>query len=284
VVITGATSGIGQATALELARQGARLTIVCRNTDKGSATVAELRDAVPGLSADVVRCDLADLDSVRRAGFELVDRYDAIDVLINNAGVNATQWSTTPEGFDHMMASNYLGPFLLTRLVLERVKAGAPSRIVVVGSEAHRLAGPLDAERFEDLGRYGAMNNNVAYGRTKLLDQLFTIELARRLEGTGVTANSVCPGLVATNLVDMGPLRPLMQAATRTPFVSTPAEGARLVVRLATDPELESVSGRFYTSTPGMRLLPPVPAMLDTRLQQRIWERTEELVGWSPDA
>jgi retinol dehydrogenase-12 len=282
VVITGATSGIGRATALELARQGARLTIVCRDTDKGSATVTELRNAVPGLSADVVRCDLADFESVRRAGFELVDRYDAIDVLINNAGVNDTESSLTVDGFDHMMASNYLGPFLLTRLVLDRIKAATPSRIVVVGSEAHRMAGPFDPEHFEDLGRYGPVNNNVAYGRTKLLDQLFTNELARRLEGTGVTANSVCPGLVATNLVDMGVLRPIMKAASRTPLVNTPAEGARLVVHLATDPELEDVTGRFYTTTPGMRLLPPVPAMLDTRLQRRIWERTETLVGLTP--
>ena len=247
VVITGATSGIGQAAALELARQGARLTIVCRKGDKGTATVAELRDAVPGLSADIILCDLSDLASVRRAGQELTERYDEIDVLINNAGVSDTQSSRTADGFDHMMASNYLGPYLLTQLVLDRVKAAAPSRIVVVGSEAHRMAGLFDPERFEDLGPYGPMNNNLAYGRTKLLDQLFTNELARRLNGTGVTANSVCPGFVATNLVDMGPLRPLIEAATRTPFVNTPAEGARLVVRLATDPALEGVTGR---STP----------------------------------
>jgi retinol dehydrogenase 12 len=94
----------------------------------------------------------------------------------------------------------------------------------------------------------------------------------------------VCPGFVATNLVDMGPLRPIMAAAARTPFFNTPAEGARLVVRLAADPKLESVTGRFYTTTPGMRLLPPVPAMLDTRLQRRIWERTERLVGLTPAA
>jgi len=245
----------------------------------GAATVARLRDTVPGLAADVVRCDLADLESVRRAGYELVDRYDAIDVLINNAGVNDTQSSLTAEGFDHMMASNYLGPFLLTRLVLDRVKAAAPSRIVIVGSEAHRMALPFDPDRFEDLGAYGTVNNNLAYGRTKLLDQLFSNELARRLEGTGVTANSVCPGLVATNLVDMGPMRPIMEIATRTPLVNTPEQGARLVVRLAADPKLEGVTGRFYTTTPGMRLLPPVPAMLDANLQQRIWERTEQLVG-----
>jgi retinol dehydrogenase-12 len=284
VVITGATSGIGQAAALELARQGARLTIVCRNADKGTATVAELRDAVPGLSADIILCDLSDLASVRRAGQELTERYDEIDVLINNAGVSDTQSSRTADGFDHMMASNYLGPYLLTRLVLDRVKAASPSRIVVVGSEAHRMAGLFDPERFEDLGPYGPMNNNLAYGRTKLLDQLFTNELARRLNGTGVTANSVCPGFVATNLVDMGPLRPMIEAATRTPFVNTPAEGARLVVRLATDPGLEGVTGRFYTTTPGMNLLPPVPAMLDAGLQRRIWERTERLVGLTPAA
>ena len=284
VVITGATSGIGQAAALELARQGAWLTIVCRNADKGTATVAELRDAVPGLSADIILCDLSDLASVRRAGQELTERYDGIDVLINHAGVSDTQSSRTADGFDHMMASNYLGPYLLTRLVLDRVKAASPSRIVVVGSEAHRMAGLFDPERFEDLGPYGPMNNNLAYGRTKLLDQLFTNELARRLNGTGVTANSVCPGFVATNLVDMGPLRPMIEAATRTPFVNTPAEGARLVVRLATDPALEGVTGRFYTTTPGMSLLPPVPAMLDAGLQRRIWERTERLVGLTPAA
>ena len=284
VVITGATSGIGQAAGLELARQGARLTIVCRNGDKGTATVAELRDAVPALSADIILCDLSDLASVRRAGQELTERYDEIDVLINNAGVSDTQSSRTADGFDHMMASNYLGPYLLTRLVLDRVKAASPSRIVVVGSEAHRMAGLFDPERFEDLGPYGPMNNNLAYGRTKLLDQLFTNELARRLNGTGVTANSVCPGFVATNLVDMGPLRPMIEAATRTPFVNTPAEGARLVVRLATDPALEGVTGRFYTTTPGMNLLPPVPAMLDAGLQRRIWERTERLVGLTPAA
>jgi NAD(P)-dependent dehydrogenase (short-subunit alcohol dehydrogenase family) len=282
VVITGATSGIGKAAALELARQGARLTIVCRNESKGIATAAELREAVPGSSADIVLCDLADLASVRRAGHELAERYDAIDVLINNAGVNDAQSAQTEDGFDHMMASNYLGPFLLTRLVLERVKAAAPARIVVVGSEAHRMASPFRPERLEDLGRYSPMNSNPAYGRTKLLDMLFTNELARRLAGTGVTANSVCPGLVATNLVDTGPLHFLMEAAARTPFVNTPAQGARLVVRLAADPKLEGVTGRFYTTTPGMRLVPPVPALGDTALQARVWERTEQLVGLAP--
>ena len=281
-LVTGSTSGIGLGIAEKFASLGANIVL------NGLGRLDDIEAARSRLESThrvKVRYDPADMTDapaieamIRKAQAE----FGAIDVLVNNAGVNDTESSLTVDGFDHMMASNYLGPFLLTRLVLDRVKAAAPSRIVVVGSEAHRMAGPFDPERFEDLGRYGPVNNNLAYGRTKLLDQLFTNELARRLEGTGVTANSVCPGLVATNLVDMGPLRPIMQAAARTPFVNTPAEGARLVVRLATDPKLEGVTGRFYTTTPGMRLLPPVPAMLDTRLQRRIWERTEALVGLTP--
>src|SRR5205823_3406794 len=109
-----------------------------------------------------------------------------------------------------------------------------------------------------------------AYGRTKLLDMLWAAELARRLEGTGVTANSVCPGLVATNLVDLGPLRALAEAATRTPLMNTPEQGARLVIRLAADPEMEGVTGRFFTTTPGMNLMPPVAGMRDRALQRRL--------------
>ena len=170
VVITGATSGIGRATALELARRGASLAIVCRNRGKGEATVAEIEAAVPGASAELVEGDLADLASVRKAAQELRDRYDHIDVLINNAGVHAVAPRLTLDGFDHMLASNYLGPFLLTNLLLDRVTAAAPARVIVVGSEAHRLAGRLHPERFEDLGDFGLLGSFRAYGRTKLLD------------------------------------------------------------------------------------------------------------------
>lgn len=276
VVITGATSGIGRAAALELARRGASLAIVCRNRGKGEITVAEIERAVPGASADLVEGDLADLASVRNAAQELRDRYERIDVLINNAGVHAVAPRVTVDGFDHMLASNYLGPFLLTNLLLDRITAAAPARVIIVGSEAHRLAGRLHPERFEDLGNFGRIRSFRAYGRTKLLDILFAAELARRLAGTGVTANSLCPGTVATGLY--GEMGVVARAVSRMPLVRTPEQGARTTLRLATDPALAGVTGRYFTSVPGLGLLPSVRARRDANLQRLIWERTAALV------
>lgn len=275
-MITGATSGIGRAAALELARRGASLTIVCRNQGKGESTVAEIERVMPGASADLVEADLANLASVRNAARELRDCYDRIDVLINNAGVHAVAPRLTPDGFDHMLASNYLGPFLLTNLLLDRVTATAPARVIVVGSEAHRLAGRLNPEHFEELGDFGRVGSFRAYGRTKLLDILFAAELARRLGGTGVTANSLCPGTVATGLY--GQMPAIAPVIARIPLVRTAEQGARLTVQLACDPALAKVSGRYFTSVPGLGLLPPVRARRSANLQRRIWERTAALV------
>jgi retinol dehydrogenase-12 len=282
VVITGATSGIGRAAALELARRGAELTIVCRDLDKGARVSSELAAAVPGsgVTIDLVQGDLASFASVREAASEVRDRYERIDVLINNAGVHAMVPRTSPEGFDQMLASNYLGPFLFTNLVLDLVIAAAPSRIVVVGSEAHRIAGRLDPERFEQLGSYNRFTSNPPYGRTKLLDILWASELARRLGTSGVTVNSLCPGAVATNLFEDAPLLGrLGRLASRSPFIRTPQQGARMTVKLATNPDVAGVSGEFFSSTPGAGRLPAVAARKDVALQERIWERTAELVG-----
>ncbi len=274
-MITGATSGIGKAAALELAGRGASVVIVCRNRAKGERTAMEIEQATPGASATVVEADLADLASVRTAAQELRDRCDRIDVLVNNAGVHAVAPRMTTDGFDQMLASNYLGPFLLTNLVLDRVTAAPRARVIVVASEAHRLAGRLDPEHFEDLGDYGQLRSFRAYGRTKLLDILFAEELARRLAGTGIAANSLDPGTVATNLYgQMGASR----AVARIPIVRTPEQGARMTVRLASDPTLAGVSGRYFTSFPGLGLLPPARARRNADLKRRIWERTAALV------
>jgi NAD(P)-dependent dehydrogenase (short-subunit alcohol dehydrogenase family) len=282
VVITGATSGIGKATAVELARRGAELTIVCRNVDKGARVSAEVAAAAPAAAAtiDLVEGDLASFDSVREAATEIKQRYDRIDILINNAGVHAMVPRLTRDGFDQMLASNYLGPFLFTSLLLDPVTAAAPSRIVVVGSEAHRVAGRFDPERFEQLGSYNRLTSNPPYGRTKLLDMLLAAELARRLRGTGVTVNSLCPGAVATNLFEDAPLvGRLGRIASRSPFIRTPAQGAKMTVRLATDPGVADVSGRFFSSTPGASVVPLTGAMRDEGTQRRVWERTVALVG-----
>ena len=285
VVITGATSGIGKVTALELARRGGEVTIVCRNLEKGKATAAEIEADVPGATVEVVLADLSELDQVRRVAQEISARYAAVDVLVNNAGVQDLRDQLTSDGFDHMLASNYLGPFLLTHLVLDRLRAAPAARIVVVASEAHRLAGRLDPESFEHLGHYTRATAMRAYGRTKLLDLLFAFELARRLAGTDATANALCPGLVATNLVGGRPvLGPLDRIVSLTPLLRTPEQGAQMSVRLATDPALAGVTGRFFTSTPGMQLVPAVRARGDVDLQRRIWDRTSQLVGLSDSA
>jgi NAD(P)-dependent dehydrogenase (short-subunit alcohol dehydrogenase family) len=281
VVITGATSGIGHAAALELARRGAALTIVCRNPERGKTTAAELEAASGGASVDVLLADLSELDQVRTVAQEINDRYSAVDVLINNAGVQDLWPRATSKGFDHMLASNYLGPFLLTNLVLDRVRAASSGRVVIVASDAHRIAARIDPESFEQLGEYSGSRTAIrAYARTKFLDLLFSYELARRLDGSG-TANACCPGLVATNLVEGGPVMGRAdRVLTKTPLLRTPEQGARILVKLATDPSLAGVSGRYFPSTPGSRFIPLRPATRDAALQRKIWDRTAELVGF----
>jgi len=281
VVITGATSGIGHAAALELARRGAALTIVCRNPERGKTTAAELEDAAGAAPVDVLVADLSELDQVRAVAQEVNDRYPAVNVLINNAGVQDLWPRSTSDGFDHMLASNYLGPFLLTNLVLDRVRAAPGGRVVIVTSDAHRIAARIDPASFEQLGEYSGSRTAIrAYARTKFLDLLFSYELARRLDGSGATANACCPGLVATNLVEGGPaMGRADQVLTKTPLLRTPEQGARILVKLATDPSLAGVSGRYFPSTPGSRFIPRRPATRDAALQQRIWDRTAELVA-----
>lgn len=281
VVITGATSGIGYETALELARRGGALTIVCRNPERGKTTAAEIEQAVPGSSVDVLLADLSEFDQVRDVAEQINSRYAAIDVLVNNAGVQNLTPRYTSAGFDHMLASNYLGPFLLTNLVLDRVRSAPAGRVVVVASDAHRMAARFDVESFENLGEYAGSRPAIrAYARTKLLDLLFALELARRLEGSSATSNAACPGLVATNLIEGGPaFGSWDQMLSKTPLLRTPAQGARISVKLATDPSLAGVSGRYFPSTPGSRFIPLRPVVRNASVQRRIWDRTEALVG-----
>jgi retinol dehydrogenase 12 len=271
-IVTGATSGIGTEIARGLVERGARVGIIARNPAKAKATVEEL-----GGGIEVFRADLGELAEVRRVAAELRDRWGPIDVLVNNAGINSTKAGTTAEGFDAMVATNYLGPFLLTNLVTDLLEASGDARVVNIASEAHRISDRLDAERFEVPST--ALAGNRFYGRTKLALILFTQELAARLDGRGVTANSCCPGMVATNLV--GSASPVTRASAllaRTPLVRRPDEGARLPLRLATDRSFAGVTGQFFSSTPAGRL-PVVASRRDGDLQARLWERTAALVG-----
>ena len=281
VVITGATAGIGQAAAIELARRGAAISLVARNPARAEATARKIAEEAPNApAARTFIGDLADLRSIRTVAGEVATGLERIDVLVNNAGIAAVQQRLTVDGFDEMLAANYLGPFLLTHLLLDTMQASAPSRIVIVGSEAHRTTGKLDPERFEAIEPYRGLQAQLAYGRTKLLDLLWADELARRLDPSAVTVNSLCPGMVATELVrEVGVASGPARLLAATPLVNTPEQGARMTVRLASDPTLSGTTGRFFSSTPGAGLLPTVRARRDPSVARRVYERTLSLVG-----
>jgi NAD(P)-dependent dehydrogenase (short-subunit alcohol dehydrogenase family) len=272
-VVTGANSGIGLETARGLARAGYRVVLLCRNAERAAAAKADIDASVPGASTDIVLCDLSDFASVRAAAAEISQRLDRLDVLVNNAGLTLRgKRQTTPAGHDVMLAANHLGPFLLTSLLLPLLRASAPARIVTVASHAHRW-GRIDFDDIQATRGYGFMSFP-RYGETKLMNILFTRALARRLEGSGVTANSVHPGSVHTNLG--GPGR-LVSAITRL-ILKSPEEGARTSLHVATSPEVDGVSGSYFASS---RL---ADGKLSRRARddtagERLWELSADLVG-----
>ncbi|MEA2348477.1 MAG: retinol dehydrogenase 12, partial [Thermoleophilaceae bacterium] len=203
-----------------------------------------------------------------------------IDVLVNNAGMRTFNPEPSADGYELMMASNHLGPFLLTNLLLDLLEAAAPSRVVITASEAHRFGGAVDLDHLAEPRPVGLRGAEQLYGQSKLMNILFTQELAERLEGTRVSVNCFCPGVVATGLVRDTPLvERAAELLARSPLIRTPEQGARMGIRLATDPALSTTSGRFFTSTPGLRFLPTAGTRTDPAYQVRAWERSAELVG-----
>ena len=279
-MVTGGTSGIGKEIARGLARAGFLVGIVARNELRAAATVEELARDVPGARVETFLGDLSVQLDVRRVAASLAERFDRLDVLVDNAGAHLLRAKVSADGYDRMIATNHLGPFLLTNLLLGLLEKGAPSRVVIVASEAHRRAGRLDVERLAEPGSYGPRESLRVYGRSKLLNILFARELARRMEGSGVAVNAVCPGAVATGLLrDMPGIGRFGALLAHTPFLRTPAQGARPVLRLALDEEFEGKSGGFYSSTPGAGLLPEVGALKDGELQRAVWRCSSRLVG-----
>jgi retinol dehydrogenase-12 len=280
MIVTGATNGIGEAAAIDLARRGARVGMVARSSRKAEATVARIQAATPGAPVDVFMGDLSLMTDVRNVAAEILDRYERIDVLVNNAGIQLTEQRATSEGFPEMVAVNYLAPWLLTALLRDRLVRSAPARVVVTASEAHRIGWRIDPGTIlTDTSPFGRGGVLAAYGKSKLLDVLFTMELAERLDGTGVTANCCCPGLVATGLAGTENVADRVASAlSRTPLVRRPEQGARVLVRLATDPAFANRTGEFISSTPLAGVLPTIPALRDVALRRRLWEATEALL------
>jgi len=274
VVVTGGNSGIGFETAAALAAMGARVLVTARNADRGRAAVAGIADRTPGAQVQLVVFDLADLSSVRRGAAEILEQAPRLDVLVNNAGLVLSERRVTVDGYEATFATNHLGPFLLTNLLLDRMRASAPA--LNVASTAHNSA--RKGMPFDDLqseGRYRAMR---VYGQSKLANILFTNELARRLEGTRVTANSLHPGTVRTGYGADGDARGFLSFGLKVsgPFFLSPAKGARTSVFLASSPEVDGISGQYF-----VKCKPRTPRTWarDPDAAQRLWRVSEELVG-----
>lgn len=274
-LVTGATSGIGAVTALELARRGATVVVAGRDAAKCDARAQALRRQT-GARVEVAVADLASQQQVRRMAAEVSSRFPRLDVLVNNAGTYLFERTLTPEGLERTFAVNYLSHFLLTNLLLERLAASPAARVVCVSSNAH-FAGRIDFDNLQGERRYERLD---AYARSKLAIVLFAYELARRQRGTRVTANALHPGVVATNLgSENGPVRGWLRVRVRNLVdrsMITPEEGARTSVLLASAPELEGVTGRYFDQG---REVPSSPASHDEALAGRLWEVSEGLAG-----
>jgi NAD(P)-dependent dehydrogenase (short-subunit alcohol dehydrogenase family) len=275
-LVTGATSGIGRSTAIELARKGFRVVLLARSPDKAAATQTRIRELVPGAAVDILLADLADLGQVRYAAAQFNTRYPRLDVLVNNAGlIPAVERQLSPDGYELGLATNYLGPFLLTALLLERLRASPAARIVNVASEAYHLARP-DLQDLQSARNYGGTR---VYALTKLFNILFTQELARRLRAHGidnVTTNALHPGLIASSLGRSSRNWLARLLKLLKPFLRTAREGAATSVFLATDPSVAAVSGGYFDNCKPVAVRHSFTTAENAR---RLWAATEELVG-----
>lgn len=275
IVVTGATDGIGKVTARELAKMGATVTILGRNPEKAQQVVKELRLAAGHDRIGFVRVDLSSQKSIRGAAETLKARLKRLDVLINNAGAMYNRRTLTEDGIEATFALNHLGYFLLTNLLLDTLKASAPSRIVNVASAAHAGAKlPID-----DLQMSKKYSGWRAYQRSKLANIYFTYELARRLQGTNVTVNCLHPGFVASRFGNNngGVFRALFGAA-KTFFAISENNGARTSVYLASSPEVASVTGKYFDSRKAVK---SSPISYSEQTGRELWRASEKLVKMS---
>jgi retinol dehydrogenase-12 len=275
-LITGATSGIGLVTARELARRGARVLLVGRNREKCASVVQQIQAQTGSRQVEALLADLSSRAEVRRLAREVLERTGRLDVLVNNAGGIWMQRQETVDGLEMTFAVNHLACFLLTLLLLDRLKASAPARVVNVSSRAHRRA-RLD---FDDLQSRKSYSGWGAYCRSKLANLLFTFELARQLSGTGVTANALHPGWVATGFAgnNRGLTGRLFYLAAHL-FALSPEQGAKTVIHLASSPEVEGVNGKYFAAE---KIVPSSPASLDEADAKRLWQMSLDLTQQTP--
>ncbi len=272
-LVTGGTSGIGEVAALELARKGARVLLVGRSPAKAEATVARIRGATGNPAVESLLADLSSRAEVRRLAGEVRDKAPRLDVLVNNAGAMINPRRESVDGIEMTWALNHLGYFLLTDLLLGPLKAAAPSRVVSVASDAHRMLSGIDFDDVEGKKKYRAFR---AYCQSKLANVLFTRELARRLEGSGVTANCLHPGFVATNfMTGQGPMHWVFRQMAPV-FAVSPEKGAETTIYLASSPEVAGTTGEYFAKSKPNKA---TAAGRDDAAARRLWELSERMVG-----
>jgi NAD(P)-dependent dehydrogenase (short-subunit alcohol dehydrogenase family) len=272
VVITGATNGIGLAAATALAGDGAALTLVARSGARGEEAVGRIRESAPEAALDVMIADLSSQADVTRLAAALVDRGERIDVLVHNAGAIFSHRQVTVDGIEATWALNHLAPFLLTNLLLEHLKRNPPARIITTASDAHKK----EHLPFDDLNADRSYKGFRRYGETKLANIAFTFELARRLEGSGVTANCFHPGLVATGFNHNNGKAASLAMTLIKPFAATPEKGADTLVWLATSPEAAGENGGYFFAR--KRVAPNTEAQ-DPAAWRRLWEVSRQQTG-----
>jgi retinol dehydrogenase 12 len=279
VLITGGNSGIGRATALELARRGARVVFTARDPERGREALEALRAASAG-QVECLPLDLARLRSAEDLAEAFGRRYDRLDVLINNAGVVLSERQSTPDGYEMTFQVNHLGHFLLTGRLLEVLAATPGARVINVSSMVHRAARGLDWDDLQSERRYIGF---LAYCRSKLANILFTRELAKRVRDQGITVNALHPGTIASGFARDGDTRGIfaLGAALASPVLASPERGAALPVRLATSEELADVTGAYFERGKARK---PSAAARDDGAARRLWEVSERLVKAAADA
>ncbi|MBA2937227.1 SDR family NAD(P)-dependent oxidoreductase [Paenibacillus sp. CGMCC 1.16610] len=278
IVITGATSGLGQLAAIELGKRGFDLILTARSKERANLTMQLIKENDPQTKVDFFYGDLSILKDVQRIGSEIAQFCPKIDVLLNNAGIHAFKPRITSEGLPEMIAINYLAPWLLTNSLLSSLQSAGASRVVNVASEASRRHGILKLpEDLTDTSPFSSRGSSLIYGKTKLLNIMFTSELSRRVSGTGISVNALNPGFNVTSLGRELWFAPTLERILKALQIGDPQRGTKIIIELVVDPKFQKLTGGYFNVGTGNLIEPVLPGG-DQKLQKKLWETTEKLI------
>lgn len=273
-IVTGANSGIGKATAMELASQGAYVVMICRNEKRGLNAKEEIIQKTGNTGVELMLADFSYQYEIREVAEKITNKFDQVDILINNVGTIFHKRQETMDGIEKTFAVNHLGPFLLTNLLLPHLNKAPEARIINVASEAHRVGVPVfDLDNLQLQKGFGGVK---AYGLSKLCNIMFTHELAKKLEGTHITTNALHPGVVSTNLAEEASWWMKFLYFIGRPFMRSPGKGARTPIYLATSDEVAGISGKYFKN---QKQVKPASIAFDDEMTSKLWDISERLTG-----